>query len=141
MGATTVVLGGSLAAVFLVMVAILVWQEGRRRSFDEGPAYVLEDAVVHVAERLDEPEYRRLGVDGVRRILEWELRYLQTGGDGGPVVAGGDDRSVAYVMSHLAANGGPSYARSDVAAVLALEADYLLAIGALGSPASDGGES
>ena len=138
-GFSLMVLAGTLGAVFFAVVAALVWQEGRRRRFDADAVYVIDDAVTHIAERLDEPEYGRLGVDGVRRIIEWEVRRLQTHPSG--QVAGVTDEAVDYVAGSLAESDGPSYAREDIGAVLALEADYLLSIGAFGAPVDDGGTS
>lgn len=131
-GFSLVVLGGSLGAVFLAVVAALVWQEGRRRRFEPEAAFVVDDAAVHIAERLDDEPYERLGVEGVRAILERELLRLHAHRTG--VLVGATDDAVEWIATRLAQDGDVSYAREDIRAVLALEADYLLSIGALGAP-------
>lgn len=136
-GFSLMVLGGSLGAVLFAVLAALVWQEGRRRRFDTASEYIVSDAVIHIAERLDEPSFERLGVDGVEAILEREVLRLQRLRTG--AVAGATDDAVDWVAGRLAQDGVGSYAREDISAVLALEADYLLSIGALGSPVDDGG--
>jgi ABC-type transporter Mla subunit MlaD len=35
-----------LVAIFLLVVAALLWQEAKRRSFDEGYTYVVDDASI-----------------------------------------------------------------------------------------------
>ena len=51
-------------------------------------------------------------------------------------VAGGDDEAIDFVWRDTGAQPGRTR-REDVAAVLHLEADYLLAIGAVGPPVTD----
>lgn len=130
-GATLVVFVGVLAALLVGMVALLVWQEGRRRSFDTMPEYVVDQLIEFIESRLDPSVAERLGRDAVERVVNWELRYLQRDGGEG-AVAGGSDASVAYVVDRIAQFHGVTYPQADVRAVLALEAEYLLAAGAVG---------
>ncbi|MEX2654224.1 MAG: hypothetical protein WD532_04240 [Acidimicrobiia bacterium] len=132
-GATLVVFVGVLVALLLGMVALLVWQEGRRRSFDTAPSYVVDELVAFVDERLDPDVAARLRTDGVERIVNWELRYLQRDGGEG-AVAGGTEDSVAYITDRIAQFHAVSYPPDDVRAVLALEAEYLMTVGAIGAP-------
>ncbi|MEX1005231.1 MAG: hypothetical protein WD990_10170 [Acidimicrobiia bacterium] len=132
-GATLVVFVGVLVALLLGMVALLLWQEGRRRSFDTMPEYVVDQLVTFVESRLDPSVAERLGRDAVERIVNWELRYLQRDGGEG-AVAGGTEDSVAYIVDGIAQFHGVSYPHDDVRAVLAWEAEYLLAAGAFGEP-------
>lgn len=141
-GATNVVLGTLLFAFLLGAVALMLWQEGRRRSFDTTPTYIIEDAVGHIAERLDPDVLDRVGIEGVERIIGWEVRYLQAGpgvSPERPAVAGGHESAVAFIVERTAEIDGLAYAPGDVSAILALEANYLVAIGAVGAEVTDRG--
>jgi hypothetical protein len=128
---------GLLVGLFLVIVALIVWQEAKRRPSYEPLEYVVEDAITHVYERLDERV--PLSKADVRRILEWEVFYLQglaQKNRRNPVetVAGGHEVSVEFIATQIQQKHGVSYSQDDIAEVLRLEADYLLAIGAVGDP-------
>ncbi len=143
-GVTTVALAGLLAAIFFFIVAALVYQEAKRRSSGPiEPVYVVEDAVAFIHERLDSELAARLRRSDIRRIIEWEVYYLQGLAQRRrrtpvEVTAGGAPAAVEYIMDQIALRHGVSYPRDDVVAVLALEAEYLAAIGAVGEPV--GGE-
>ncbi|MFZ0012547.1 MAG: hypothetical protein WAL25_00400, partial [Acidimicrobiia bacterium] len=129
-----------LIGVLLVIVALMVWQEARRRPSYEPLEYVVNDAVKHVAERL--PEGSGLRNADVRRILEWEVFYLQglaQADRSNPVetVAGGHELSVEYITEQIHVKHGVSYSQEQIAEVLRLEADYLVAIGAVGDPVGE----
>jgi len=129
-------LGGAL----LVIVAMLVWQEAKRRPSYEPLEYVVNDAVKHIAERL--PDDTDLRNADIRRILEWEVFYLQGLAQDdrkNPVetVAGGHDQSVTYIADQIHTKHDVSYSHRDIAEVLRLEADYLVAIGAVGEPVGE----
>lgn len=138
-GATLVVFVGLLTAVLLGTVALLLWQEGRKRSFDTVPSYVIADLIDHVTTGIDPAVLDRIGRTGVERVIDWELRYLLRDG-GEEVVAGGTEMSVAYIVDRIAQVHGVSYPPDDIRAVLALEAEYLLAVGAVGDPVTAEGE-
>ena len=53
-------------------------------------------------------------------------------------VAGGHDDSVGYIAGQIEAKHGVAYPQEDIEAVLRLEADYLMAIGAVGEPVEVG---
>ncbi|GIU91963.1 MAG: hypothetical protein KatS3mg011_0869 [Acidimicrobiia bacterium] len=141
-GVTTVALVGLLAGVLLLVLALLVWQEARSRRFEEGPVYVVEDAVRFIADRLD-PEIRaRLGRSDIRRIIQWELHYLQGLAQEDrrrpvEVVAGGAEPAVEYIASQISETHGVAYSLDDIRAVLRGEAEYLSSIGAVGDPVTD----
>lgn len=124
-----------LVGVFLLIIALVVWQEAKRRPSYEPLEYVVEDAVKHAhAGLLKESTLTRADV---RRILEWEVFYLQglaqdRRSDPVETVAGGHDASVEYIAGQIQAKHGVSYSRGDIEEVLRLEADYLMAIGAVG---------
>lgn len=129
-----------LVGVLLVMVAMLVWQEARRRPSYEPLEYVVNDAVKHIAERL--PEDMGLKNADIRRILEWEVFYLQGLAQDDrkqavETIAGGHDLSISYIGEQISTKHGVSYPQDQIAEVLRLEADYLVAIGAVGEPVGD----
>ena len=129
-----------LVGVLLVIVALMVWQEARRRPSYEPLEYVVNDAIKHVAERLPEDSGLRTG--DIRRILEWEVFYLQGLAQDkrrNPVetVAGGHEASVEYIADEIRSKHGVSYSQEQIAEVLRLEADYLVAIGAVGDPVGE----
>ena len=134
---------GLLVGVLLVIVALMVWQEARRRPSYEPLEYVVEDAVKHIQERL--PTDSSLTRSDIRRILEWEVFYLQGLAQedrNNPVetVAGGHRASVGFIASEIEEQHGVSYPHEDIQEVLRLEADYLMAIGAVGEPVEPGDE-
>jgi hypothetical protein len=118
-------------------VAALTWQEAKRRRLDPGPTYGVEDAIEFIHLRLDPSTRERLGLDGVRRVIEWEIYYLQglaQDNRRNPVqtVAGGYGPAVDFIIEQNTQRHRITYARADVEAVLRQEAAYLEAIGAVG---------
>jgi hypothetical protein len=133
-----------LIGVFLVILALVVWQEARRRPSYEPLEYVVDDAVKHIEEGLAAEGNDGLSRADVRRILEWEVFYLQGLAQEdrkNPVetVAGGHEASISYITEQIALTHGVSYSREDVEAVLRHEADYLFRIGAVGEMVDSGG--
>ena len=132
-----------LVGLFLVIVALLVWQEAKRRPSYDPLEYVIEDAVKHVSIGLGGNS--KLSKPDIRRILEWEVFYLQglaQKNRSNPVetVAGGHEGSVGYIVEQIETKHGVAYASADIEDVLRLEADYLMAIGAIGEPVEVGEE-
>ena len=126
----------TLVAVLLVIVALVIWQHAQR----EGPREVtfgIENAVSFIAARLD-PEVRtRLGTDGIRRVVEWEVFYLQGLAQENrrrPVetVAGDYGPAVEVIQAEIARVHDRRYTASDIGAVLVLGVTYLQSIGAVG---------
>lgn len=106
------------------------------------PAYVVDDAIRFILGRLDAEVRERLGAAGVRRVIEWEVYYLQGLAQESrrtPVeaVAGGSEASIGYIVGQIAEVNGATYDPRDVARVLQLEADYLVSIGAVGEPVDE----
>lgn len=131
-----------LVGVFLVIVALIVWQEAKRRPSYEPLEYVVEDAVKHVDAGM--PEGSTLTKADIRRVLEYEVFYLQGLAQEdrkNPVdtVAGGHEASIEYIATEIEAKHGVAYPQRDIQEMLRLEADYLMAIGAVGE-AVDVGE-
>ena len=136
-GPTLVVFVGGLAAVFLLVVAALMWQEAKSRTYDDGVVYVIEDAIDFVSDRLPENVSGRMRRPDVQRVLEWEIYYLQglaqtRRRDPVETFAGGAEPAVSYITGQIAEKHGVTYDARDVAEVLKLEADYLASIGAVG---------
>jgi hypothetical protein len=135
-----------LVGVFLLIVALVVWQEAKRRPSYEPLEYVVEDAVRHVEAALQAEGNDSLRKPDIRRILEWEVYYLQglaqkDRSNRVETVAGGHQASIEYIIEQIASKHGVSYARNDVEGVLRYEADYLVRIGAVGEAVDlNGGE-
>ena len=132
-----------LVGMFLVIIALVVWQEAKRRPSYDPLEYVIEDAVKHVSAGLD--EISQLSKPDIRRILEWEVFYLQglaQKNRSTPVetIAGGHEDSVGYIGEQIETKHGVAYSSADIEEVLRLEADYLMAIGAVGEPVEGGEE-
>ncbi len=140
-----VALAALLFALLCIVVGLLVWQEARRRPDRTEPTYVVEDAVRFIVSRLPPDTRSRLGTTGVRRIIEWEVYYLQglaQKSRRNPVetVAGGSDASIDYIVAQIAEVNRAIYDRDDVGEVLGFEAEYLQSIGAVGETV-DGDDS
>jgi hypothetical protein len=134
-----------LVGIFLIVVALVVWQEAKRRPSYDPLTYVVDDAVKHVESGLAAEGNSHLSRADIRRILDWEVYYLQglaQDDRSNPVetVAGGHEASVEYIIDQIATKHGVSYAREDVENVLRMEADYLFQIGAVGEPVEFEGE-
>ena len=129
-----------LVGVLLVILAMMIWQEAKRRPSYEPLEYVVNDAVKHIADRL--PADTSLENADIQRILEWEVFYLQGLAQEdrrNPVetVAGGHDQSIEYISDQIRTKLGVSYPHEEIADVLRFEADYLVAIGAVGEPVGE----
>jgi len=133
---TAVVFGALLLALFFGILAVMLWRNARARYVPLDSVYVIDDAVGFVSEHLsdDVPLTRR----DIRRILEWEVYFLQMQArrahrsGGGDIVAGGTDQAVEYIQAQAAAKQNAEYPEHQIRAVLAGEAAYLQAIGAVG---------
>ncbi len=124
-----------LAGVLLVIMALMVWQHANRNPSYQPLEYVVEHAVRHISDRLGEET--KLKHHDIRRILEYEVYYLQglaQENRRNPIeaVAGGHDDSIRWVATEIESKHDVAYSHEDIAAVLGLEADYLMAIGAVG---------
>lgn len=130
-----------LIGVFLVIVALIVWQEAKRRPSYEPLEYVVEDAVKHVDAEM--PTSSTFTKADIRRVLEYEVFYLQGLAQEdrkNPVetIAGGHEASIEYIAGEIEAKHRVAYSQRDIQEVLRLEADYLMAIGAVGEPVEVG---
>ena len=128
-----------LVAVLLLIVALVTWQHARRAGPRE-VTFGIVNATSFVETKL-EPEVRsRLGQDGIRRIVEWEVFYLQGLAQENrrlPVetIAGDHGPAVTFIRDEIVKSHDRDYLAGDIASVLALVAGYLESIGAIGDPA------
>ncbi|HSR45428.1 MAG TPA: hypothetical protein VLT15_09385 [Acidimicrobiia bacterium] len=134
--ATALVFGSLLVAVFLGLLAIMLWRNSKVRGVPVEAVYSIEDAVGFVSARLAGTTH--LARRDIRRILEWEVHFLQMQArrahraGGGDIVAGGTDDAVEYIQAQAAAKQSAEYGEEQIRAVLAGEAAYLQSIGAVG---------
>ncbi|MDK1026558.1 MAG: hypothetical protein QGM46_07710 [Actinomycetota bacterium] len=122
-------------AVLMVLVfafgIAMFWQESRRMQHPEA-IYGVEDSIEFIWESLGED---KLGLkkSDVRRILEWEMHYLQQPElweqDGPPIVGG---EAAARFTQEKALEAGYPYEPAQIYGVMDLQAAYLEAIGAVG---------
>jgi hypothetical protein len=130
----------AIAAVFVVREAGRIGRRPPAALFDADDAF--DWVVAHVPDNVA----ATLTPDDVRRILGFLLEYLQqqdvstsamsakAGSTADPVVVGGADE-IAFILDRAAATG-EAYLPEQVDAVVATQVAYLLAIGAIGPPAS-----
>ena len=138
MGSTAaIVIGGGLIGIFLLLVSVMLLQEGRARRVEPDPVWGIEDATDFVLADLGEPARSRLGRDGVRRVVEWQVYFLQQlarDDPDVPIVVGVTEGTVAHISAMVARQGHPM-AEADIEAVLGGIGAYLVAIGVVGTEA------
>lgn len=138
-GASLVAFVGLLVGVLLVIVAMVVYQEAKRRPSYDPLEYVIDDAVKYISEKLKADGKTDLSRSDILRIIEWEIFYLQGLAQEdrkNPVetVAGGHQASVDFIVEEIREKHGVTHSPEDVGDVLRYEADYLVQIGAVGEP-------
>ena len=123
-----------LALLLAALAAGFAWQERWWRA-EDAVVYSVEDSIRYVTAHLAPETAQIIRPSDVRRILEWEVRYLQNPGvrnGSGPVVAGG--LSAAEFAQESLARLGHAYDGPHIIEVLDLRAEYLGTIGAVGEP-------
>jgi hypothetical protein len=130
-------LAAVLIGIFLVVGALVLWQHASRGGNEV--TFGMEDAVKFVMARLPEEAKGRVKEGGVRRILEWEIYYLQGLAQEHrrvPVetVAGSYRPAVEYIRQQISQHHQLKYPESDIDGVLDLGVEYLASIGAVGDP-------
>jgi hypothetical protein len=121
----------------LLSVAFAFWWQERTQFNEREVVYGVEDALAFVMARLGDESRRVAGPDDVRRILEWELRYLQDPAlhrDRVAVVGGLE--AAQFAQEQAMAQGYP-YDGSLIIEVLDLQADYLAVLGAVGDAVNE----
>lgn len=122
-----------LVALLVGVAAAFYWQE--RRTFDDGVAvYGVEDSLEYVTARLSPETRARIDARDVRRILEWDLLYLQDARvrehPDEPVVVGGVE--AAAFAQDRAYDAGYVYEPDVILEILGLRAAYLAELGVVG---------
>jgi hypothetical protein len=128
-------LAAVLIGLLLIILALVIWQHAKP-AVSSG-TYGVEDAVAYVLPRLSIETQSRLGEAGVRRILEWELFYLQGLAQENRLervetVAGPFEPAVVFIQERISDVHARSYSQGDIAAVLEEQVAYLASIGAIG---------
>ena len=136
-----IAIGALLFALFLLIVAVMVWQEVRKTP-DTTAVYVIEEAVPFAYGRLSDRALTQLAEDDVLRILEWEVRYLQgldvpRDHSEQPAPVAGSPEAVEFIRLRAAADDH-YYSRNEIEEVLSHELAYLVDIGAVGAPVEEG---
>jgi hypothetical protein len=131
---TSTIVAAGLAAALIVIALAFLWQERRTRP-EPVVVYGVEDAIDWVMPHLSPATASRLGRDDVRRILAWEMRYVQDPDlrSADDVVVVGGLEAAEYTQRRAVAEGHP-YDGDMIIEVLDLKAGYLAAIGAVGDP-------
>lgn len=125
-------------AVLLVLVGLAFMWQGSIRTPGGPVAYGVEESIRYITPRLADSTREVIGHKSVRRILEWEMSYLQdqtSSNPDQPVVLGGE-AIVAYVLEKTARQGY-QYDPNIVAEVMQLQAEYMQSIGAIDRPVGE----
>lgn len=124
--------------VMLVIIGLAFYWQGSIRLPGAAVSYGVEDSIKYIKPRLSEAAREKIGAKGVRRILEWEMKYLQDrlDADSAPVIVLGGNEAINYVMEQTARRGF-DYEREVVAEVMELQAAYMESIGALARPVAE----
>lgn len=125
--------------LFALLVAVAVafsWQE-RKSESEHVVIYSVEDALEFVMDRLSPASREQVNRHDVRRILEWELRYLQDPALRGSTSAVVGGLEAAEYAQQQAMAQGYSYDGAVIIEVLDHQAQYLVQLGAVGEVADE----
>ncbi|MDJ0663273.1 MAG: hypothetical protein QNJ75_01855 [Acidimicrobiia bacterium] len=124
--------------VLLAIVGLAFYWQGSIRLPGAAVSYGVEDSIKYITPRLSETTREKIGARSVRRILEWEMKFLQDrlGADSEQVVVLGGGAAIDYVLEQTNRQGF-EYEREVVAEVMQLQAAYMESIGALARPVAD----
>ncbi len=127
-----------LLILFLAIGVAFYWQ-GTIRLPGSSISYGVEDSIKYITPRLSAETREVIGVKSVRRILEWEMKFLQDRLDeeSDEVIVLGGDEAKAYVIEKTGAQGF-EYSPEIVTEVMQLQAEYMESIGALAQPVAEG---
>lgn len=122
----------------LVAVGIAFYWQGSIHSPGSAPAYGVEDSIKYITSRLSDEARTVIGARSVRRILEWEIEFVQErlASDPDQIVVLGGDAAKSYVLDQTAKQGF-DYEPAIVDEVLHLQAEYMASIGAIAEPVDD----
>jgi len=124
--------------ILLVIIGLAFYWQGSISLPGTGVAYGVEDSIRYITPRLSEESRQKIGAKSVRRILEWEMKYLQDrlSDESDEAIVLGGDEVLSYVVVQTAAQGF-EYEPGTVAEVMQLQAEYMDSIGALSRPVAD----
>lgn len=131
---TSILLATALVLVLLLVAFAFLWQERRPRP-EASVTYGIEDAIDFITARLTPATAARVGRNDVRRILAWQMRYVQDPdlrSDDDVVVVGGLE-AAEFAQQQALAEGHP-YDGDVIIEVLDRQSEYLAALGAIGDP-------
>lgn len=130
--------GAILLAVLLLIAAGFLLQGSRRGDVLAAATYLIDDAARFVHERLSPAAAGRLSVGRVRQVLDWQIHWQQVVAprEGLPRPVVGSGEAMEYVLTR-GLEEGVALEPLDVAEVMAAEVEYLLAIGAIGTPVEE----
>jgi hypothetical protein len=119
----------AVTAIAVVVVAVLALRRADAFLASRAPSVLFEvdEAIEFVASALPDDVSARLSYEDVEALLGWHVLHL-AGRDGEVDIA--DDEAVADLVRRSEADGR-EISEADVRAVLAAEAEYLAAVGAL----------
>jgi len=124
--------------ILLVTIGLAFYWQGSISLPGSAVSYGVEDSIRYITPRLSEQTRGKIGAKSVRRILEWEMKYLQDRlrDESEDAVVLGGDAVVSYVVSQTAAQGF-DYEPETVIEIMGLQAEYMNSIGALSRPVAD----
>jgi len=124
--------------VLLAVVGLAFYWQGSIRLPGAAVAYGVEDSIKYITPRLSEDTREKIGTKSVRRMLEWEMKFLQDrlDADSEQVIVLGGSEAIDYVLEQTASQGF-EYEREVVAEVMQLQAAYMESIGALARPVAE----
>lgn len=123
--------------ILLIVVGLAFYWQGSIRLPGSAVSYGVEDSIKYITPRLSEASRAVIGHKSVRRILEWEMKFVQDALDSGSeeVVVLGGEAVTEYVLE-MTKRQGFDYESAIVDEVLQLQAAYLASIGAIAEPVS-----
>jgi hypothetical protein len=135
------IVAGALVVAVVLLVAVYALRRELARMAAHPPPQVfdVDDAVEWVARHVSDEFADGITVEGVRQIVELQVRFFavksasrngSTAGARGPVVVGPSE-TVAWILGE-AERDGVAYTAEQVRTVVDLQLSYLDAIGALG---------
>lgn len=121
----------------LIAVGVAFYWQGSIRIPGGAVAYGVEESIKYITPRLSAETGTVIGQKSVRRILEWEMKFVQSQLDSDPaqIVVLGGDTARSYVLEQTAKEGF-EYEPAIVDEVLLLQAEYMVSIGAIAEPVS-----
>jgi hypothetical protein len=135
------IVAGALVVGVVLLIAVYALRRELQRMGAHPPPQVfdVDDAVEYVARHVSDEFAAGITVEGVRQIIELQIRFFAVKSAGrngsspgarGPVVVGHGE-TVQWILDR-AAEEGVDYTPEQVRTVVELQLEYLEAIGAIG---------